>query len=260
LRDHVAAYALQHLVDLRQWGIDEDGIAAVRQMGHWAQFHGDLGGNAFDLVYLLLAHVLETPILIYRKGELALLSEPGNWQPQQRDGQWPDVAGSVLRLVRNGSHYDRAVPRVAGVSPAALASDDVGLGAADVNPDGEPSSSLVSVEQIEAHLKRLQTFLERDDQPLRLAPFASLVEALHARAFGAVFRVGFLGESNIGKSFLLNALLFSMGHDPFEYGQPQTQGRRSAVVSCSANSLHGRTCGSGAHTESGFTPHRTHTQ
>ena len=82
---------------------------------------------------------------------------------------------------------------------------------------GTADMSLASLAQMQESLNHLLAFLEQEPSPLRLAAFGPTVAALRNVAFTTEYRVGFLGLSNIGKSFLLNALLAITAHDPMEY-------------------------------------------
>lgn len=99
--------------------------------------------------------------------------------------------------------------------------DTVYAGEEEEDGPTENNSALVSRAQVQEHLERLLAVFRRRDQdlPVQLSTFAPAVQALQELAFDTVFRVGFLGASNMGKSFLLNALLRCTAHDALEYAQ-----------------------------------------
>jgi len=87
-------------------------------------------------------------------------------------------------------------------------------------------AALLSLQQVQEHIDQLLTFFRQKDLPLQLGSFAPLVQALRVNAFDTVYRVGFLGASNIGKSFMLNALLRCTAYDAIEYAQPAFRARQ----------------------------------
>jgi len=218
LRTEAHQYARASLASLFKLNVQEADLPALLQENHFPKFAADVGGPIFDVLPFLLAHVLRKPLFIYeRDAAVVRVFRPGQWQMDELDRALPELrTGSsvALRLVRNGTHYDRAVP-LPPASAETKVEDQLAQQLANVSlNDSEPAGASAKVasacvnvaaasasSSLASQPERDESGFERGNYPRRLlvgeGTFSYSEARLNKYAFNGQVPVGFIHRHGV---------------------------------------------------------------